>query len=59
MMRTIAMQSFEEVNLGQTRFHKVTVDQLIEFIADCTQKDKKTIVGNVNVRAANLAYELP
>lgn len=53
------MQSFEEVNLGQTRFHKVTVDQLIEFIADCTQKDKKTIVGNVNVRAANLAYELP
>lgn len=53
------MQTFEEVNLMQTRFHKVTVEQLIEFIADATQQDKKTIVGNVNVRAANFAYELP
>ena len=53
------MQSFEEISLLQTRFHKVTVEQLIEFIADSTQKDKKTIVGNVNVRAANFAYELP
>ncbi|MEM9448060.1 MAG: WecB/TagA/CpsF family glycosyltransferase [Cyanobacteria bacterium P01_E01_bin.6] len=53
------MQAFEEVRLFQTRFHKVTVEQLIDFIAESTQQDKKTIVGNVNVRAANFAHELP
>jgi N-acetylglucosaminyldiphosphoundecaprenol N-acetyl-beta-D-mannosaminyltransferase len=51
--------SFEEVSLFQTRFHKLTVEQLIEFIADSTQQNKKTIVGNVNVRAANFAHDLP
>ncbi|MEO1520495.1 MAG: WecB/TagA/CpsF family glycosyltransferase [Cyanobacteria bacterium J06633_2] len=55
----MTVQSFEEVSLFQTRFHKVNVEQLIQFIVDSAQHDKKTIVGNVNVRAANFAHELP
>ncbi len=53
------MPPFEEVNLFQTRFHKVTVPELIDFITHSTQNSPKTIVSNVNVRAANFAYELP
>lgn len=53
------MQSFDEVNLLKTRFHKVKVCQLIDYIVKATQLRKKTIVCHVNVKAMNLAYELP
>jgi N-acetylglucosaminyldiphosphoundecaprenol N-acetyl-beta-D-mannosaminyltransferase len=51
--------SFDEVILLETRFHQVTVDELIEYIVKSAKLEKKTIVGNVNVRAMNFAYEFP
>lgn len=51
------MESFDEVTLYGTRFHKVTASQLINFIVKAAQIEKKTVVGNVNVRAMNFAYE--
>lgn len=52
------MKNFDEVSLLKTKFHKVTVQQLIEYIVGTAQVEKKTIVGNVNVRAMNFAHEL-
>jgi N-acetylglucosaminyldiphosphoundecaprenol N-acetyl-beta-D-mannosaminyltransferase len=51
--------SFDEVILLETRFHQVTVDELIEYIVKSAKLEKKTIVGNVNVRAMNFACEFP
>jgi N-acetylglucosaminyldiphosphoundecaprenol N-acetyl-beta-D-mannosaminyltransferase len=51
--------SFDEVILLETRFHQVTVDELIEYIVESAKLEKKTIVGNVNVRAMNFACEFP
>ena len=53
------MQTFEEVVLLDTRFHKVTVCELIDYIVESAQLDKKTVVGNVNVRAMNFTRHLP
>ena len=53
------MNTFEEIKLLQTRFHKLTVHDLIEFVVESAKLDKKTIVGNVNIRAMNFAQELP
>ncbi len=50
---------FEEVPLLQTRFHKVTVEQLIDYIVDAGQRPEKTVVGNVNIRSANFSCDLP
>lgn len=52
-------KGFNEVVLLKTRFHKVTVYELIEYVVKAANLEKKTIVGNVNVRAMNFAYELP
>lgn len=41
------MKSFEQVNLFNINFHKVTGQQLIDYI-----------VENVNANAINIAYEL-
>ncbi|NET34445.1 MAG: WecB/TagA/CpsF family glycosyltransferase [Cyanothece sp. SIO1E1] len=49
---------FDEVNLLRTKFHKVTVDQVIEFIVQAASQRHKAIVGNLNVRAANFAFGL-
>jgi N-acetylglucosaminyldiphosphoundecaprenol N-acetyl-beta-D-mannosaminyltransferase len=51
------MTNFEEISVLNTRFHKVTACQLIEYVVSSAQIDRKTIVGNVNVKAMNLAYE--
>ena len=51
------MKTFPEVKLFDTRFHKVKVQELIDYIAEAAKNKKKTIVGNVNVRAMNFAYE--
>ncbi len=53
------LKEFEEVILLDTRFHKVTVQELIEYVIKAAKIEKKTIVGNVNVRAMNFACELP
>lgn len=53
------IKDFEEVILLNTRFHKVTVQELIEYVTKAAKLEKKTIVGHVNVRAMNFAYELP
>jgi N-acetylglucosaminyldiphosphoundecaprenol N-acetyl-beta-D-mannosaminyltransferase len=53
------MQKFPEVNLLNTKFHQLTVQDLIQYIVDAGKVDKKTIVGNVNVRAINFTYQLP
>lgn len=52
------MKTLDEINLLNTRFHKLTVRQLIDYIVTSAQLERKTIVGNVNVRAMNFAYEL-
>lgn len=52
-------KKIDEVSLLKTRFHKVRVNELIEFVTKAAQIDKKTVVGNVNVRAMNFAYEFP
>ena len=52
-------QILDEVNLLGIRFHKITVTQLIEYIVRAAKAPKKTIVGNVNVRAMNFASKLP
>jgi N-acetylglucosaminyldiphosphoundecaprenol N-acetyl-beta-D-mannosaminyltransferase len=51
------MKIFDEVILLGTRFHKVTVTELIDYVVESSKLEKKTIVGNVNVRAMNFAYE--
>lgn len=53
------MQNFEEIRVLGTRFHKVTCCQLIQFIVQSAKLSQKTIIGHVNVRAMNFAYELP
>ncbi|MGQ4646868.1 WecB/TagA/CpsF family glycosyltransferase [Lyngbya aestuarii] len=55
----MTMTQFTEVKLLATRFHKVTVRELINYIAQAAKLDKKTVVSNVNVRAINFACELP
>ena len=53
------MKNFEEVRLLNTKFHKITVQELIDYIVEAAKIEKKTIVGNVNVRGMNFSYELP
>ena len=52
------MKMFDEVTLLNTKFHKVTVCQLIQYIVETAKLEKKTLVGNVNVRGMNFAYDL-
>lgn len=53
------MRKFDEVTLLQTRFHKLTVTDLINYVVEAAKLEKKTTVGNVNVRAMNFACEFP
>ena len=53
------MKSFPEVSVLNTRFHKVTVHQLIQYLVSAAKTETKKVVGNVNIRAMNFAYELP
>jgi N-acetylglucosaminyldiphosphoundecaprenol N-acetyl-beta-D-mannosaminyltransferase len=52
-------KTFEAMPVLNTRFHKLNVQDLIEFIIQSAQNPKKTIVGNANVRSVNFAYEIP
>ncbi len=53
------MKSFDEIVLLGTRFHKVRVHELINYVVKAAKHQGKIVVGNVNVRAMNFAYELP
>lgn len=56
MNTVIASQNrFEEIVLLKTRFHKLTVQDLISCIVESAQMNQKTVVANVNVRAMNFA----
>ncbi|MGJ3252990.1 MAG: WecB/TagA/CpsF family glycosyltransferase [Elainellaceae cyanobacterium] len=59
MCNCIQNQRFDEITLLKTRFHKVTVHDLISSIVNAAKTDERSIIGNVNIRAANFAYELP
>ncbi|MBD2459684.1 WecB/TagA/CpsF family glycosyltransferase [Oscillatoria sp. FACHB-1407] len=53
------MKTFDEVVVLRTRFHKLTVQDLIQYIVDAAKVDRQTVIGHVNVRGMNFAYELP
>jgi N-acetylglucosaminyldiphosphoundecaprenol N-acetyl-beta-D-mannosaminyltransferase len=58
MQEAIQTRRFDEIILLGTRFHKVRVPELIEYIVTAAKRKEKTVVGNVNVRAMNFAWEL-
>lgn len=53
------MKQFEEVKLLGTRFHKLKVYELIDYIVKASKGKDKTTISNVNVRGMNFAYKLP
>lgn len=53
------MHELPEIKVLGTKFHKLTVQDLINSIVALGKIDKKTVIGNVNVRGMNFAYELP
>lgn len=59
MVKTMKLKKFEPITLLKTRFHKLQVQELIDYIVTAATLEKKTVVGNVNVRAMNFACELP
>ncbi|MBD1822389.1 WecB/TagA/CpsF family glycosyltransferase [Cyanobacteria bacterium FACHB-DQ100] len=52
-------QRFGEVRLLNTKFHKLTVNELIEYIVEAAQWNQKTVVAHTNVRGMNFACSLP
>jgi N-acetylglucosaminyldiphosphoundecaprenol N-acetyl-beta-D-mannosaminyltransferase len=50
---------FDEVLLLGTRFHKLTVEQLIDYVTQAAQQTRKTVVGHVNIRGMNFAVDIP
>ena len=50
---------FPEVKILETKFHKVTCQDLIHYIVRAAQLSQKTTVANVNVRAVNFTHSLP
>lgn len=52
-----SLESFEEIVILGTKFHKVRVCQLIKYIVRAAQINRKTVISNVNVRGMNIAYE--
>ena len=54
----MARENFDEVTVLGTRFHKVTVTQLIKYLMEAANTRMKSTVCHVNVRAINIAYDL-
>ena len=52
------LKSFGQVSVLGTQFHAVTACQLVREIVELAKLKKKIVIGNVNVRAMNFAYEL-
>jgi N-acetylglucosaminyldiphosphoundecaprenol N-acetyl-beta-D-mannosaminyltransferase len=55
----VEMKKFDEVVLLGTRFHKVKVHELIDYIVRAAKLCKKTTIGHLNVRGMNFACDLP
>lgn len=53
------MNQFDEIKLLGTRFHKLKVYELIDYIVKAAKLKNKTTVSNVNVRGMNFACKLP
>ncbi|MEL7243883.1 MAG: WecB/TagA/CpsF family glycosyltransferase [Cyanobacteria bacterium J06573_2] len=53
------MNKFDEVKLLGTRFHKLKVYELIDYIVKAAKQNHKVTVSNVNIRAMNFACKLP
>jgi len=53
------MNQFDEVNILDIKFHKLNVCQLIDYVVKAAKCDQKIVASNVNIKAMNLAYELP
>ncbi|WAL58531.1 WecB/TagA/CpsF family glycosyltransferase [Thermocoleostomius sinensis] len=53
------IQKYPEIKLLHTRFHQITCCELLDYITDVAKQRKKTVVGNVNIRAMNFAYTQP
>lgn len=51
-----ATSSFEVIELLGIRFHKITVNELLNYIIDSAKSSQKIIIGHVNTRAINLTY---
>ncbi|GAB1543044.1 WecB/TagA/CpsF family glycosyltransferase [Scytonema sp. NUACC21] len=56
---SVTTPEFEEVTILKTRFHKLTACELISYVVEAAKTQQKKIVGNVNIRAINFAYDLP
>jgi N-acetylglucosaminyldiphosphoundecaprenol N-acetyl-beta-D-mannosaminyltransferase len=52
-------EQFQELRILGVRFHKLTVDQLLDYIADRGHRERQTVVAYVNVYGMNLAYKMP
>ncbi len=55
----MVINKFEEMVLLGTKFHKLKVQDLIQYVVKAAKLENKTTICNVNVRAMNFAYELP
>ncbi|BAY17459.1 glycosyl transferase, WecB/TagA/CpsF family protein [Anabaenopsis circularis NIES-21] len=55
----VKMSNFPEVKVLDTRFHKLTVQDLISYIVEAGKVAQKTVIAHVNVRGMNFAYQLP
>ncbi|BAZ23829.1 WecB/TagA/CpsF family glycosyl transferase [Kalymmatonema gypsitolerans NIES-4073] len=53
------MNKFDEIVLLGTRFHKLKVNQLIDYAVNAAKLERKTTICHVNIRGMNFAYELP
>jgi len=53
------MNKFDEIVLLGTRFHKLKVNELIDYTVKAAKLQRKITIGHVNIRAINFAYELP
>lgn len=51
------IKTFPEIKLFSTKFPKIQVEELIDYLVEAAKTPKKTLVENVNIRAMNFAYE--
>jgi N-acetylglucosaminyldiphosphoundecaprenol N-acetyl-beta-D-mannosaminyltransferase len=58
MQKIIYQQKFKSINVLGVNFHKLDVKDLLHYVIVQANLPKKTVIGNVNVRAMNFAYEL-
>jgi N-acetylglucosaminyldiphosphoundecaprenol N-acetyl-beta-D-mannosaminyltransferase len=57
-MQPAESQGFRRVNILGVGVHEVSLEALVEFIAQAGEQRQGTIVANANVQAVNLAFKL-